>query len=148
VTDPLLERLAASQQIVVAMLRLTAEDSYARVGAWSVRDIAGHLSATERECFEPRIRSIAASENPRFEFYTNDETDFSGLQLDVALDDWTQTRARLIDFVASLDEETRRLTGTHDKYGEITLDRYLEIALEHDLDHLRALEGLADRLAR
>ena len=139
----LLDELTASQQVVAAMLRITAEDGFARVGAWSVRDIAAHLSSSERECFEPRIRAIAAGENPHFEFFTNDERDFGGVQLEDALDEWGASRTRLIDFVRGLTEDERLRIGFHQRYGQITVYRYLQIALEHDQDHLLGLEKLA-----
>jgi len=144
----LLDQLAASQQVVAAMLRIAADDRSARVGAWSVRDIAAHLSSSERECFEPRVRSMAAGDEPHFEFFTNDETDFSGVHVEKALEEWAEARARLIDFVRGLSEEQRGRTGHHQRFGRITVDRYLQIALEHDRDHLLALEKLAGRLAR
>jgi len=148
VSDPILSQLESSLQLVTAMLRMAADDSSARVGAWNLRDIAGHLAATERDCYEPRIHSIAAGGSPTFDFFTNDDTDFSGIQLESALEEWAETRARLIEFVRTLSEEQRRLTGLHDRYGDVTVDRYLEIALEHDRDHLRGLERLAGQLTR
>ena len=147
-SEEIFERLASSQQLVIAMLRLAADDSSARVGAWDLRDIAAHLAATERDCYVPRIRSIAAGENPTFDFFTNDGTDFSGVHLDDALDEWTATRMLLIGYVKTLDGEQRALTGRHERYGEVTVDRYLEIALEHDRDHLRGLENLAGQRTR
>jgi hypothetical protein len=148
-SDGIFEQLLNSQQIVIAMLRIAADDSSARVGAWNLRDIAAHLAATERDCYEPRIRAIASGENPLFDFFTNEETDFSGIHLDEALDEWNATRARLIDYVETLDGEQRnRLKGRHERYGEVSVDRYLEIALEHDRDHLRGLERLAGQLTR
>jgi hypothetical protein len=149
VNDAIFDQLLNSQQLVIAMLTIAADDSSARVGAWNLRDIAAHLAASERDCYEPRIRAIASGENPLFDFFTNDETDFSGIHLDEALDEWTLTRARLIDFVKTLDGEQRsQLRGRHERYGDVTVDRYLEIALEHDQDHLRGLERLAGQPAR
>ncbi len=147
-SDTVFDQLLNSQQLVIAMLRIAADDSSARVGAWNLRDIAAHLAATERDCYVPRIRAIAAGENPEFDFFTNDGTDFGGIQLETALDEWSSTRERLIDFVKSLDGAQRTLTGRHERYGEVTVDRYLEIALEHDQDHLRGLERLAGELTR
>jgi hypothetical protein len=147
--DAIFEQLLNSQQLVIAMLRIAADDSSARVGAWDLRDIAAHLAASERDCYEPRIRAIASGENPLFDFFTNDETDFSGIHLDEALDEWTVTRARLIDYVRTLDGERRSQSkGRHERYGDVTVDRYLEIALEHDRDHLRGLERLAGQMTR
>ncbi len=147
--DSILDDLVQSQQLVIAMLRISAEDPSARVGAWDLRDIAAHLAASERDCYVPRIRAIAAGENPVFDFFTNDESDFSGIHLDEALDEWIATRLMLVGFVKTLDDERRAgLTGQHERYGAVTVERYLGIALEHDRDHLRGLERLAGELTR
>jgi DinB superfamily len=144
----ILDELAASQQLVSTMIRISVEDTSARVGAWSLRDIAAHLAASETESFEPRIRAIAAGERPVMDFYSNDERDFSGIHLEEALNEWADTRARLLDYVRGLSDEERARTGTHERYGEISVDRYLEIALEHDREHLLGLEHVAGELAR
>lgn len=142
--EAILDDLLNSQQLVSAMLRITSDDPSVRVGAWDLRDIGAHLAATERECYVPRIRSIAAGENPTFDFFTHEDRDFSGVHLDDALDDWVATRVMLIGYVRTLDEERRTsLAGLHERYGRVTVDRYLEIALEHDRDHLKAVERLA-----
>ena len=148
-SDDILEKLLNSQQLMIAMLRVSAEDPSARVGAWDLRDIAAHLAASERESYVPRIHAIAAGETPSFGLYTNDDTDFSGIHLDDALDEWTATRMMLVGFVRTLEPDQRtKLTGHHERYGEVTVDRYLEIALQHDQDHLRGLERLAGELTR
>jgi DinB superfamily len=144
----ILDELAASRQLVSTMIRISAEDTSARVGAWSLRDIAAHLAASETESFEPRIRAIAAGERPVMDFYSNDERDFSGIHLEDALNEWAETRERLLDYVRTLSDDERARTGTHERYGEISVDRYLEIALEHDRDHLLGLEHVAGELAR
>ena len=144
----ILDDLTASQQLVSTMMRIAEEDTSARVGAWSLRDIAAHLAASERECFEPRIHAMAAGERPVFDFYTNDERDFAGVQLEAALTEWADVRRRLVDFVRDLTAEERARAGQHQTFGEITVDRYLEIALEHDRDHLLGLERIAGELAR
>lgn len=147
--DAILQDLENSQQLLIVMLRVSAEDPSARVGAWDLRDIAAHLAASEREGYVPRIRAIAAGENPAFATYNNDDTDFSGIHLDDALDEWVATRTMLLGFVRTLDEEQRTvLVGHHERYGEVTVERYLQIALEHDRDHLSGLERLAGELTR
>jgi len=149
VNDTILDELMNSQQIVIAMLRISTEDPSARVGAWDLRDLAAHLAASERDCYVPRIRAIAAGENPTFGLFTNDDTDFSGIQLEDALDEWTATRTMLIGYVRTLNEDQRtRISGHHEQFGRVTVDRYLEIALKHDRDHLSGLERLAGELTR
>ena len=147
-SDAIFDQLLNSQQLVIAMTQLVAEDVPARVGAWTLRDVAAHLAATEKECFEPRIRSMAAGERPAFEYYSNDERDFDGISLHAALTEWSDTRARLIDFVRELSDEERARVGVHTKFGEVTVDGYLRIALDHDQDHLKSLERLATEAAR
>lgn len=147
-SDALLDDLKSSQQLVMAMTQLIEDDAPGRVGAWTLRDIVAHLAATEVECFEPRIRSMAAGERPEFEFYSNDERDFDGVTLQSALTEWVDTRARLIDFVRALSDEERARVGVHAKFGDLTVDGYLRIALEHDQDHLKSLERLATEAAR
>ena len=147
--ERILDDLDNSQKLVIAMLRVSAEDPSARVGAWDLRDIAAHLAATEREAYVPRIRAIAAGSDPEFGTYTNDDTDFSGIHLDDALDEWTVTRTLLLGYVRTLDESQRtELAGRHEHYGRVTVDGYLEMALRHDHDHLRGLERLAGELTR
>ena len=147
--ETLLDDLINSQQLMIAMLRVSAEDPSARIGAWDLRDIAAHLAASERDCYVPRIRAIAAGENPMFDLFTNDDADFSGIHLDDALDEWIATRTMLIGYVRTLEESQRtELAGHHEHYGRVTVDRYLEIALKHDRDHLLGLERLAGHLAR
>ncbi|MGA8922442.1 MAG: DinB family protein, partial [Candidatus Dormiibacterota bacterium] len=122
--DELLEELMSSQGLVIGMTRMIADDEH-RVGAWTLRDIAAHLAASEKECFEPRIRAMAAGEKPKFDWYSNDERDFDGLALEAVLVEWTETRARLVDYVHGLSPGERQRTGTHATYGEITVDGYL-----------------------
>ncbi len=147
-SETILDDLLSSQSLVVAMARVIADDPSARVGAWTLRDIAAHLATTEEECFEPRIHAMAAGERPHFEWYSNDERDFEGINLENALTEWARTRQRLVDYVRELSAEERQGVGVHATYGEITVDSYLEIALDHDRDHLRSLERLAGSLAR
>lgn len=146
-SDRVLDDLAASQTLMIGMTRMIADHEH-RVGAWTLRDIAAHLAASEKECFEPRIRAMAAGEAPDFAWYSNDERDFDGLTLEGVLEEWTETRGRLIAFVDGLPAGARQRTGRHATYGEISVDQYLRIALEHDRDHLGALERLAGELAR
>jgi hypothetical protein len=151
VIDPaLITKLEASRQELGAAIRRHAvqDVTHAGTGVWSARDVAAHLAASEVECFEPRIRAIAAGNRPRFGFYSNDDRDFSRVRLDDALAEWAVTRARLLDYARSLSPEELTRVGAHAKYGEVTVSRYLGIALEHDREHLRDLEQGASEPAR
>src|SRR5713226_7635643 len=56
------EEQKASQQLMVAMTQLVADDHPGRVGAWTLRFFLADPATTEKECFEPRIRAMAAGE--------------------------------------------------------------------------------------
>jgi hypothetical protein len=143
VIDPaLIDQVATSQQKVADWIRqhATGATTAARPGAWSVRDVAAHLAACEVECLEPRIRAIASGSRPSFAFYSNDDRDFSAVDLEVALMEWSAARSRLLEFVQTLSGEQLTSIGQHATFGEVTVPAYLEIALEHDLGHLRDLE--------
>jgi hypothetical protein len=142
------EDLIASQQRIASRMRRLDAEGAPQVGDWTVRDVAAHLAACDSECFEPRVRVMASGARPRFEFYSNDDRDFGDVELAAALDKWSAARARLCGFVRNLSGEVLNLVGLHDEFGEITIERYLEIALEHDRDHLEALEQSASELAR
>lgn len=146
----LIEKLAASQQQLAGALRAQASSNAMelRVGAWSVRDVAAHLAACEVECIEPRVRSIAAGNRPRFAFYSNDKRDFGRVRLEDALAEWAVSRARLLDFAQSLADDELAKVGVHSTFGEVTVSKYLEIALEHDQGHLRDLRHAASAPAR
>jgi hypothetical protein len=138
----------ASQRWIASRMRRIDAAEAPPVGAWTVRDVAAHLAACDSECFEPRVRAMVSGERPRFEFYSNDDRDFGDIDLAGAIDEWSAARARLCGFVSDLSDEELNRVGMHDAFGEITIERYLEIALEHDRDHLEALEQSASGLGR
>jgi len=136
-----LDELAVSQQRVIDAMRSKA-DRPAPKGEWSALEVAGHLAASERECFEPRIKAIASGSHPHFDFYSNEGRDFSRVPIESSLAEWKATRMRIIDFVARLTPGQLEHKGRHDAYGEITIGRYLQIALDHDAEHLQDLSRL------
>ncbi len=138
--DPeLATRLDRSLEETAAALSATEgrQDSSPRPGHWSFRSIAAHLAATERDCFLDRARRIAAGESPRFGFYSDEAAGFSGAGLADSLAAWRRSRADLLALARGLTPEQQRLTGEHATFGPVTVGRYLEIAFEHDQEHLR-----------
>jgi hypothetical protein len=150
IDQALVEKLAASRQQLADALSRQASSvgTETHVAAWSIRDVAAHLAACEVECIEPRVRAIATGNRPRFAFYSNDNRDFSAVRLEDALAEWAVTRARVLDFALSLSQDELARFGVHSKFGEVTVARYLGIALEHDREHLRDLQLAASVPAR
>jgi hypothetical protein len=107
---------------------------------WSFREIAAHLEASQRECVLVRVQQIASGGHPRFEFYRNDGRDFGSVDLWDSLRRFAGARQAVRDIAGGLSPEQQRFTGQHQTFGELTVERYLEIDLEHDQGHLRDLE--------
>ena len=144
----LLDELAASQLRIAAAMRRGTSAKTPQAGEWSTAEVAAHLAASERECFEPRIKAIATGEGPHFDFYSNGGRDFSRIPLESSLEEWAATRRRLIELVKGLAPAQLAMTGTHDYYGEVTIGRYLQLALDHDREHLNDLERPTSAPAR
>ncbi len=107
---------------------------------WSFREIAAHLEASQRECVLVRVQQIASGSHPRFDFYRNTGRDFGPVDIKDSLRGFADARRAVRDFVGGLSPEQLRFTGRHETFGELTVQRYLEIDLEHDQGHLRDLE--------
>src|SRR5881409_3995263 len=83
--DSVLDELTAGQQRIAAAMRRRAGKNAPPGGEWSTAEVAAHLAASERECFEPRIKAIARGEGPHFGFYSNEGQSFSGIPLESSL---------------------------------------------------------------
>ncbi len=132
----------STQEQLISLLEPLATDQDWQPDAenWSFRFIAAHLAAADKECFWERVTRIASGEKPWFDYYHNTGRDFSASELRRSLNEWKETRARILDFVNSLGEEQLALIGTHVRAGEITIKDVLESMLEHDEEHLEDLE--------
>lgn len=109
---------------------------------WSFRYIAAHLATVEKECFQDRLRRIAAGGKPHFEYYLNTGRDFGRLELTDSLRDWAVTRQENVDFVGGLTEEQWALTGVHQTFGPMTMRDALRVMADHDQEHLQELVQL------
>jgi hypothetical protein len=107
---------------------------------WSFREIAAHLEASQRECVLVRVRQIASGGHPQFESYWNTGRDFGPVDLKDSLRGFADARQAVRDLALGLSREQQHFTGQHQTFGELTVERYLEIDLEHDQGHLRDLE--------
>jgi hypothetical protein len=114
---------------------------------WSFREVAAHLEACQVECVLVRIRQIAANAKPTFEFYDNDEWDFSDRDLRASVRAFNESRRRVIEFARSLSADRLTRTGQHRTFGQITVADYLRIDLDHDREHLKDLAQTIEKLA-
>ncbi|MBX3010869.1 MAG: DinB family protein [Caldilineaceae bacterium] len=110
---------------------------------WSFRQVAWHLATTERACLLPRVQQIAAGTTPTFGIYLDTETEFATRDLQLALEQWTDARQVVIEFVQALPAAALAYTGYHPSFGRLTVLGYLQIFLAHDRRHLAELQQMA-----
>ncbi len=70
----------------------------------------------------------------------NTGRDFGPVDVKDSLRGFAAARQAVCDVAGGLSPEQRRFTGRHETFGDLTVQRYLEIDLEHDQGHLRDLE--------
>ena len=142
IPNQLIDQVRSTQAQLTNLLKSVAvdQDWQPAPGEWSVRSIAAHLATVDKECYQDRVVRIAAGESPRFESYFNTDRDFSKSDLPDSLHAWAVTRAEIITYVCAMSAEQFSLTGTHAAFGTLTVQRVLELMLEHDQEHIRDLE--------
>jgi hypothetical protein len=142
ITKQQIGKIQATQKQLTHLLQSMAaeQDWQPDPGEWSIRFIAAHLAAVEKECYKDRVVQIAAGKNPRFESYFNTGRDFSKSDLSDSLREWASTRQEIIEFVSHLPEEKFALTGTHAAFGILTIQGVLMLMLDHDQEHIENLE--------
>jgi hypothetical protein len=142
----IISKLKATQKQLSVLLESVAADQDWQPDPkeWSFRYIAAHLATVDKDCFKDRVVRIAAGENPHFESYFNTGWDFTRFDLRNSLREWALTRQEIFDFVQALPEEGWSLTGTHPRFGTITVLRVLQVMLGHDQEHLEHLEQVIE----
>jgi hypothetical protein len=142
----IISKLKAAQRQLNVLLESVADDQDWQPDPkeWSFRYIAAHMATVDKDCFKDRVVRIAAGENPHFESYFNTGRDFSWFDLRDSLREWALTRQEIFDFVQALPEGAWSLTGTHSRFGTITVLRVLQVMLGHDQEHLEHLEQVIE----
>ena len=139
----LLEALDMSRERVSNLLRSVydRQDWQPAPDEWSFRYIAAHMAQVELDAVLARAKALAANTTPHYSYYLNTGWDFSEFDMLESLELWQERRAELTQFVEGLTaEQLFDYRGTHDYFDVITVQRVLEIALDHDLEHERDLQ--------
>lgn len=109
---------------------------------WCVREVIGHLIATDTGAFADRIAAILAG-NPviaPFEPWAAiDARDFSDGPLDDLLDEFEAVRRRSVEFVRSLSGSDLTATGRYGDRGDFTAADFVHEWPFHDQEHLRQI---------
>ncbi len=149
--DYLLDRLIASHEAICEKLYLMADyqdwrppkfEALQENGtrdAWSFRLIGAHLAMLEQESYLFQLDGLIKRSNQTFSSYWNSEEELGRPELTDSIILWKERRRKFVERIKNLGPDRDELTAEHDVYGTITPDRLIEIAMNHDSDHLNHL---------
>jgi hypothetical protein len=106
---------------------------------WSIHENIAHL-AKYQPVFLDRIRKILTNETPEFEAYKAEDDDefeiycaFTTYEL---LKKISHDREIIFQLITNLPPDKLERTGTHPKYGKLTVLDWTEFFLLHEAHHL------------
>lgn len=112
----------------------------APAGEWSPSDIIRHLIAVEEEVWHVRIGQVATEDHPHWAWAEPDRWQGEpGASLERLLEIHREARSRTVALLAALDDTGWARTGTHETFGELDVAGLLQIAIDHDEEHLASL---------
>ena len=106
---------------------------------WSVFENLAHLGRYN-EIFLGRMQEIQHKNNLAFERYVADNEEgfieWRSKSFDLVLADFHSLRKTINHFFEFLSDEQLKKTGTHPKFGELTVTEWLHFYLLHEAHHL------------
>jgi DinB superfamily len=151
--EGLISRLAATPDRVRELaLRAPAPTAGARrgqpnaeepeAGDWSAREVVLHLIAVEKAVWQRRLADLQLRDEPRWGWTepgvwsgAGDETFGSAAAV------FTGCRAATVATIRSLDDSVWARHGVHATFGRLDLGALLQVAIDHDDEHLRQIEA-------
>lgn len=114
---------------------------------WSIHDNITHL-AKYQPLFIERINKILKENTPEFGRYrAEDDIDFEtwrAWSTEQLLERLKQDREKLVELVTGLDENQVTRIGIHKKFGELSIEMWLEFFLLHEAHHIYTIFQLAN----
>jgi len=111
-------------------------------GEWGPNETVRHLIAVEHEVWRPRLARLAKEDDPHWTWtepgLAPGLEDASLLEI---LTVFARRRARTVATVRALDEAGWARSGTHATYGRLDVAGLLQLAIDHDEEHIRGLAG-------
>jgi hypothetical protein len=121
---------------IVSNLPRSAQDERPSAGAWSPREVLGHLLHSETTSMGPRVRAASQENNLRFEPAPPAPPPSDPRQMS---NDWADARVGNLAWLRQLTPAQRAHVVHHPRFGQITVDTYVAEWAYHDLDHLRQI---------
>jgi hypothetical protein len=111
-------------------------------GEWTPEQVVRHLISVETTVHQARLLDIAVDDAPAWSW--TEPGPWEGepdLDLEGVLRRFADLRAATVARVRALDDDGWRRAGTHATYGRLDGAGLLRLAVGHDDEHLRGLEG-------
>lgn len=136
--EALVAELAAVPTQVADAARHAAESG---PGEWTPREVVCHLVAVEAEAWHKRLDLLWDRDGePAWPWTEPGPWDGPGSEtLEGALEAFEIRRAATLDRLSRLDAAGWRRTGVHGTYGRMDVAALLQLALDHDREHLASL---------
>jgi len=142
-------RLQTQHEAIEVIIENTSVEKlfkYPQPGKWSIKDNIAHL-AKYQPVFIDRINRISSGSKPVFDSYVaENDTEFSVWQtwdLKTLLDRLYEDRRLIITMIDGLSCTQVSSTGSHKKFGELTMMEWTEFFLLHEAHHLFTIFKLA-----
>jgi hypothetical protein len=136
-----LEAFAAFPQRLDVVARAAAARPIP-AGEWGPSEVVRHLVAVEREVWQARFAQIAADDDPHWGWTEPGlEPSLEGAALEEILAAFEARRAVSAATVRSLDESGWARSGMHATYGVLDVAGLLDLAIDHDEEHLEGLRA-------
>lgn len=114
-------------------------------GEWSTGATIGHLWRVEVDVWQHRLRQMADTDNPFWEYWDPEpfdwEAEFGATDVICLLDAFEFRRLQTCNYLRALSDEGWARRGEHRIYGMLDVAGLVRKALEHDREHLAALSG-------
>ncbi|HEY2582956.1 MAG TPA: DinB family protein [Mucilaginibacter sp.] len=115
-------------------------------GKWNIHEQIAHL-AKYQPVFIDRIRKILTIDEPEFGIYKAEEDSEFGLYCSFTtyelLKKISKDREEIFNLITHLPADKIERTGTHPRYGKLTVLEWTEFFLLHEAHHLYAIFKLA-----
>lgn len=109
-------------------------------GAWSIKEILGHLIDSDREIWWPRITAILQQDHPNFQNVDQQalltKNNWRSLPLDDIFAQLMRTRWNFATRLQEIPADDFEKTGCHPTLGEISILRILQILVAHDAHYV------------
>jgi hypothetical protein len=106
-------------------------------GEWGPAEIVRHLIAVEGEVWQSRLARVAVEDDPRWSWTEPGlAPGFEDAPIETILAAFAAARATTVATVRDLDEAGWARFGTHANYGRLDVAGLLELAVDHDDEHL------------